>query len=441
MPRVQYSRLPMEDNADSRQAKDSVAFDFSSVAFDFGSVHSFKSVFSYSKAVPPYINEVKEYKPPVISYICNSVVILLSFILLLLTFPLSGWLAIKMVQQFERIVIFRLGRMKAPQGPGFVLINPFIDKWKKVDMRTRAFNVPPQQLLTSNGAAISAGATIYHRITDVALSIASIQDMNHALRNLGQTILLNLLSSKELSDIERDKALITLEMQDLMNTATLNWGVEISRAEISEITVIQDAVPGSLDFEKMTGVLGQVAGQMAAGAKEKKGDPSSGLASLLSMVTASSNQTPSLTMASSPNPYHQPSLTAPRPSIPVTSTLVELGGNTPATPEELLQLVQPLLNEQLVEEIGAVFKFSVTGASGGVYYLDLARGAGQAGVGPPPCTPDVTLTMSVDDMRAMFEGELRPAMAYMAGRLELEGDRNIAMTLEKVITRIREDHR
>ena len=59
MPRVQYSRLPMEDSADSNKAKDSVAFDFSSVAFDFGSVHSFKSVFSYSKAVPPYINEVK----------------------------------------------------------------------------------------------------------------------------------------------------------------------------------------------------------------------------------------------------------------------------------------------------------------------------------------------------------------------------------------------
>lgn len=92
------------------------------------------------------------------------------------------------------------------------------------------------------------------------------------------------------------------------------------------------------------------------------------------MVTASSNQNPSLTVASPPNPYHQPSLTAPRPSVPVTSTLVELGGNTPATPEQLLQLVQPLLNEQLVEEIGAVFKFSVTGASGGVYYLDLARG-------------------------------------------------------------------
>ncbi|XP_041485623.1 stomatin-like protein 1 [Lytechinus variegatus] len=437
MPRVQYSRLPMADSAESSPAKDSVALDFSSV-------HNFKSVFSYSKAVPPYLNEVKEYKPPILSSVCSTVVVLLSFILLLLTFPVSGWVAIKMVQQFERIVIFRLGRMKAPQGPGVVLVNPFIDKWQRVDMRTRAFNVPPQQLLTSNGAAISAGAIVYHRIMDVALSIASIQDMNHAMRNLGHTILLNLLSSRELSAIERDKALINAEMQDLMNTATLNWGVEISRAEISEITVIQDAMPASVDFQKVTGVLGQVAGQMAgqmaAGAKPQKGEPPSALASLLSMVTASPNQTPALTMASSPNTYHQPRLTVPH-SVPVASNLVELGGNAPATPEQLIQLVQPVLDEQLVEEVGAVFKFNVTGASGGVYYLDLARGAGQVGVGLPPCTPDVTLTMSIEDMRAMFEGELRPAVAYMSGRLELEGDRNIAMTLEKVIGRIREGHR
>nr|XP_054773216.1 stomatin-like protein 3 [Lytechinus pictus] len=148
MPRVQYSRLPMTDSAESSPAKDSVALDFSSV-------HNFKSVFSYSKAVPPYLNEVKEYKPSIISSVCSTVVILLSFILLLLTFPVSGWVAIKMVQQFERIVIFRLGRMKAPQGPGVVLINPFIDKWQIVDMRTRAFNVPPQQVsLNKNSLSI-----------------------------------------------------------------------------------------------------------------------------------------------------------------------------------------------------------------------------------------------------------------------------------------------
>ncbi|XP_042741615.1 stomatin-like protein 1 isoform X3 [Lagopus leucura] len=81
-----------------------------------------------------------------LSWICHGIITSLVFLLMLLTFPISGWFALKIVPTYERMVIFRLGRLRAPQGPGVVLLLPFIDHWQRVDLRTRAFNVPPCKL-------------------------------------------------------------------------------------------------------------------------------------------------------------------------------------------------------------------------------------------------------------------------------------------------------
>eukprot|EP00076_Gallus_gallus_P015304 XP_015134299.1 stomatin-like protein 1 isoform X2 [Gallus gallus] len=78
-----------------------------------------------------------------LSWICHGIITSLVFLLMLLTFPISGWFALKIVPTYERMIIFRLGRLRAPQGPGVVLLLPFIDHWQRVDLRTRAFNVPP----------------------------------------------------------------------------------------------------------------------------------------------------------------------------------------------------------------------------------------------------------------------------------------------------------
>ncbi|XP_071495866.1 stomatin-like protein 1 [Diadema antillarum] len=430
MSQVKYSRLPMSSES---PAKDVVAFDFSSV-FDYKSVHS------YSKSMPPFIYEEKEYKPPVATRVCTLLVVFFAYVILFLTFPLTGWLAIKRVSQFERIVIFRLGRLQSPQGPGVILINPLIDNWRRVDMRTRAFNVPPQQILTADGAAISLGATIYHRIIDVALSIAGIQDMDHAIRNLGQTGLLKLLSAWELSAIQKDKPMVNASLQEMMNGVTQNWGVEVSRVEISEITVIQEAKPPSLDIGKVTNMFTQVAGQVTGG--QRVNAQSSPLISLLSLANASQAAAPSNFTAAfpaqSPGPsYQQPQLTVPR-QVDTTPSLVEVPIESAMTPAQLLELARPVLDEELVREIGAVYKFVVKGEGGGTYFLDLKTGSGRVGVGEPPLTPDVTLTLRLEDMTAMFEGQLRPATAYMMGRLQLEGDRNVALALESVFARIQD---
>ena len=86
--------------------------------------------------------------------------------------------------------------------------------------------------MTTDGTAINIGATVYFRITDAVLSVASIQDLNHSVRVLGQTVMMNLLCSRSKSDIENDKQYICTYMQEEMNAATQSWGVEVSRVEL-----------------------------------------------------------------------------------------------------------------------------------------------------------------------------------------------------------------
>ncbi|XP_063099552.1 stomatin-like protein 1 isoform X3 [Cavia porcellus] len=80
------------------------------------------------------------------SCLCHGIISFLGFLLLLLTFPISGWFALKIVPTYERMIVFRLGRIRNPQGPGMVLLLPFIDSFQRVDLRTRAFNIPPCKL-------------------------------------------------------------------------------------------------------------------------------------------------------------------------------------------------------------------------------------------------------------------------------------------------------
>ncbi|XP_038060189.1 stomatin-like protein 1 [Patiria miniata] len=398
---VKYSRLPKSE-------WDSASQD--SAAIDFSSPFNFESAFTYSKVMPPYVEEERKYTPSLLTRICTSVVVFLGYALVFLTFPISGFLAIKMVQQFERIVVFRLGRLQQPKGPGLVIVLPFIDKWRRVDMRTRAFNVPPQQFITADGAAISIGATVYFRTKDVSLSIASVQDLNHSTRMLAQTILLNTLTPRSLKSIENDMNVMNQLIREEMNTTTNNWGVEVSKVELSQVTVVQEAVDGvSLDK------LGTIFSQLISG----QHSPMPNLAHM---------STPPSALMTALLPPSQP-----RPSPPRGATQTPM-----VTPQELLSSVKPFLNEALVADVGAVYKFVVTGSNGGTFFLDLKNGSGDAGSGEPPDTPDVTLTTTTFDLHAMFTGQLRPYAAYMASKLTVEGDRGVAMKLDTVMQQLRE---
>ncbi|KAJ8022534.1 Stomatin-like protein 1 [Holothuria leucospilota] len=395
MSQVKYNRL---SSADSGLEGDS------SFAIDFRSPFSYKSVYTYSKSAAPYIGEERDYKPSLLTKICSWTVIFISYFILFITFPVSGWFAIKFVQQFERIVVFRLGRLQPPRGPGIVLVVPVVDIWKRVDLRVRAFNVPPQQLLTTDGTALNIGATVYFRITDAILSVASIQDLNHSVRILGQTVMMNLLCSRTKNEIENDKQYICTYMQEEMNAATQSWGVEVSRVELSETTVLFE--PPDQHFNKVTGLLGQLAQQLGGGG--------AALPSLL-----------------------QPKLIPPgEDTKPPTSTTFE--ALPPLSPEELMDSVRQIIDVQLVRDVGAIYLFKITGEKGGVYFLDLKIGLGEVGRGAPPyCEPDIVLTTTLHDLQSMLHGQLKPYAAYMSGRLKVDGDLRTAMLLEEVVKRLK----
>nr|XP_006812580.1 PREDICTED: stomatin-like protein 1-like [Saccoglossus kowalevskii] len=324
-----------------------------------------------------YYHNEEIYKPPFIIHLCSCIVMSFSFLLVVLTFPVSAWICFKMVHQYEKLVLFRLGRLQSAKGPGIVMVLPCIDKWRKVDMRTRAFNVPPQKVFTNDGAVISIGAVIHFEINDAITSVTAVQDLNHSTRLLGQTSLMNLLSSKSAQEIESEKAIYNQSLQIDLNSVTQNWGVAVTRVELTT-----KQIPMKLVFGNSTSP-----------------SPIQTLAAANGLGEAVAEKTQAATMS----------------------------------PSDILSAVKLLLNDSLVQSVGAVYKFILQGNDGGTFYLDLKNGSGDAGSGDPNEEPDAVLEMTTYDMQMMFSGELRPFQAFLSGRLKVTGDRALAMKLDQVI--------
>lgn len=168
---------------------------------------------------------------------CGYILWFLSIVLILLTLPFSLCLSIKVVQEYERAVIFRLGRLVSggAKGPGLFFIIPCIDSYTKVDMRTVSFDVPPQEVLTKDSVTVAVDAVVYYRIQNAAMSITNVEDSNRSTRLLAQTTLRNVLGTKNLSEILSDRESISHVMQSSLDEATDPWGVKVERVEVKDV--------------------------------------------------------------------------------------------------------------------------------------------------------------------------------------------------------------
>lgn len=146
-------------------------------------------------------------------------------------------LSIKVVQEYERAVIFRLGRLVSggAKGPGLFFIIPCIDSYTKVDMRTVSFDVPPQEVLTKDSVTVAVDAVVYYRIQNAAMSITNVEDSNRSTRLLAATTLRNVLGTKNLSEILSDRESISHIMQTSLDEATDPWGVKVERVEVKDV--------------------------------------------------------------------------------------------------------------------------------------------------------------------------------------------------------------
>ncbi|XP_067661987.1 band 7 protein AGAP004871-like isoform X2 [Haliotis asinina] len=168
---------------------------------------------------------------------CGYVLYFLSLIVIVCTFPFSLCLCMKVVQEYERAVIFRLGRLVSggAKGPGLFFIIPCMDSYTKVDLRTVSFDVPPQEVLTRDSVTVAVDAVVYYRVQNATMSITNVEDSNRSTRLLAATTLRNVLGTKNLSEILSERESISHLMQSSLDEATDPWGVKVERVEVKDV--------------------------------------------------------------------------------------------------------------------------------------------------------------------------------------------------------------
>ncbi|XP_069133174.1 mechanosensory protein 2-like [Argopecten irradians] len=168
---------------------------------------------------------------------CGYILMFLSGCLVVLLFPFSLYGSIKVVQEYEKAVIFRLGRVVSggAKGPGLFCLYPCIDEFKKVDMRTLSFDVPPQEILSKDSVTVAVDAVIYCYVFDAVMSVCNVQDAFESTKLLAATTLRNVLGTKNMAEMLSDRDSITRHMKQLLDTSTKPWGVTVDRVEIKDV--------------------------------------------------------------------------------------------------------------------------------------------------------------------------------------------------------------
>uniref|UniRef100_A0AC35G680 Band 7 domain-containing protein n=1 Tax=Panagrolaimus sp. PS1159 TaxID=55785 RepID=A0AC35G680_9BILA len=162
---------------------------------------------------------------------------ILSVALCCITIPFSLFFCVKVVQEYERVVIFRLGRLMpgGAKGPGLFFVIPCIDSYRKVDLRVLSFDVAPQEILSKDSVTVAVDAVIYVRISNATISVTNVEDAIRSTRLLAQTTLRNILGTKTLTEMLSDRDTVSHCMQATLDEATDPWGVKVERVEVKDV--------------------------------------------------------------------------------------------------------------------------------------------------------------------------------------------------------------
>jgi regulator of protease activity HflC (stomatin/prohibitin superfamily) len=142
---------------------------------------------------------------------------------------------IKILKEYERGVIFRLGRLIGAKGPGLIILIPIIDKMVRVDLRVITYDVPPQDVITKDNVSIKVNAVLYFQITDANKSIVSVANFFEATNQIAQTTLRSVLGQVELDDLLANRDKINAELQQIIDEQTEPWGVKVSVVEVKNV--------------------------------------------------------------------------------------------------------------------------------------------------------------------------------------------------------------
>jgi regulator of protease activity HflC (stomatin/prohibitin superfamily) len=149
-------------------------------------------------------------------------------------------MSIKIVTEYERGVIFRLGRLVGAKGPGLFVIIPFIDRMVKVDLRVVTMDVPSQEVITRDNVTVRVNAVVYFRVVDPESSVVKVLDHIRATSQISQTTLRNVLGQSELDELLTQREKLNQMLQRIIDEHTDPWGIKVSTVEIKEVELAEE---------------------------------------------------------------------------------------------------------------------------------------------------------------------------------------------------------
>ena len=148
--------------------------------------------------------------------------------------------SVKILREYERGVVFRLGRMVGVRGPGLIWLWPFIERMVKVSLRTVVMDVPPQDIITQDNVSLKVNAVVYFRVMQPEKAIVSVENYLFATSQLSQTTLRSVLGQSELDDLLSQRDKINQKLQQIIDSHTEPWGVKVSNVEVKQIDLPQE---------------------------------------------------------------------------------------------------------------------------------------------------------------------------------------------------------
>jgi len=162
---------------------------------------------------------------------------LIGVILVIILFIASG---LKIVREYERGVIFRLGRLVGARGPGLFFVIPIVESMVKVDLRTITYDVPTQEVITKDNVTVRVNAVVYYRVVDPEKAVTEVMDYKYATAQIAQTTLRSVIGQAELDELLAEREKLNIKLQQIIDEATNPWGVKVTAVEIKDVELPEE---------------------------------------------------------------------------------------------------------------------------------------------------------------------------------------------------------
>src|ERR687898_688220 len=171
-------------------------------------------------------------------FLLNNALILIP-VALIVIFVLS---AIRILREYERAVVFQLGRFWRVKGPGLILVIPIIQQAVRVDLRIRVTDVPTQDIISRDNVLVKVNAVVYYRVIDARNAIIQVEDFNNATSQLAQTTLRSVLGQHELDEMLAEREKLNADLQRILDEQTESWGIKVSNVELKHVDIDESMI-------------------------------------------------------------------------------------------------------------------------------------------------------------------------------------------------------